>query len=88
MKYRYRLIIENTTENQEILEMAGHGISKTQQTCLKSVRRNINETIRKMPAAAEALAAGPPLLRFSVVLHGDLLKENQDRYFVIQEPHG
>lgn len=63
MKYRYRLIIENTTENQEILEMAGNGISKTQQTCLKSVRRNINETIRKMLVDTEEeiipTAAGP-----------------------------
>jgi len=48
VKYRYRLIIENTTEDQEILEMSGHGISRTQQICLKSVRREINTTIREM----------------------------------------
>lgn len=63
MKFRYRLIIENTTENQKILEMAGHGISKTQHTCLKSIRRDINTTIREMLTDTEeeiiSAAAGP-----------------------------
>lgn len=62
MKYRYRLIIENTTENQEILEIAGHGISKTEKACLKSIRQSINKTIREMLTDTEEpppAAAGP-----------------------------
>ena len=62
MKYKYRLIIEDTTKDQEILEIAGHGISKTQETCLKSVRREINASIREMLTNEKDIipaAAGP-----------------------------
>ena len=48
MKYKYRLIIEDTNKNQEILEVAGHGTTQNQQTCLKSIRREINSSIREM----------------------------------------
>lgn len=50
IKYKYRLIIEDTNKNQEILEVAGHGATQNQQTCLKSIRREINSSIRKILA--------------------------------------
>lgn len=48
MKYRYRLIIEDTKENQKILEVAETGTTRSQKTCLKSIRREINSTIKEM----------------------------------------
>lgn len=62
MNYRYRLVIEDTTKSQEILVVAGHGTSKTQTTCLKSVRQTINASIREMLTGQEEAvpAAGEP----------------------------
>lgn len=47
MKYRYHLIIENTKEDEKILEIEGFGATRNIKTCLKSIRRDINSSIKE-----------------------------------------
>lgn len=46
MKYRYHLIIEDIENDEEILEIKGSSTSKNVKTCLKSVRRYIDSSIK------------------------------------------
>ena len=53
MKYKYRLIIEDTKEDVQILELAGAGTTRNKITCLKSIRRSINSAIKDLLETAE-----------------------------------
>lgn len=47
MKYKYSFIVEDTAKDQEIIVMKGTGATRDEETCLKSIRREITQTIRK-----------------------------------------
>lgn len=47
MKYRYRLIIEDTEKDEEILEIKGFGTTRSMKTCLKSIKNDINSSIKE-----------------------------------------
>lgn len=47
MKYRYTLKIENENEETTILKIEGWGTSAKTETCLKTIRKDINHSIKE-----------------------------------------
>lgn len=50
MKYRYNFIIEDVGKDEEILVLSGVGSTRSKETCLKGIRREITQTIREILA--------------------------------------
>ena len=47
MKYRYSFIVEDTAKDQEILVIKETGAARSEETCLKNIRKDITQAIRK-----------------------------------------
>lgn len=47
MKYRYSFIVEDTAKDQEILVIKETGVARSKETCLKSIRKDISQAIKK-----------------------------------------
>lgn len=47
MKYSYKLTVTDETKDEDILKMEGFGSTRSKETCLKGIRREIISVIRE-----------------------------------------
>ena len=63
MKYSYEFIIRDEKEDSKIIEIFGRGVSRSTKGCLKSVRRDINSSIKSYIDGIEEEEAKKALLK-------------------------